>query len=61
MRPTGSSKIWLADTTPESAYLHGECFYEGKRITRDTERRIRETIDYIADAEGFAYDHGTAR
>ncbi len=35
-------------------HLHGECFYEGKPVTRDTERRIRETIDYINDAEALA-------
>ena len=35
-------------------HLHGECFYEGKFITSDTERRIRETIDYITDAEALA-------
>ena len=36
-------------------HLHGECFYEGKRATQDTERRIRETIDYIRDAEAVAF------
>ena len=36
-------------------HLHGECFYEGKNITQDTERRIRETIDYINDAEALAF------
>ena len=36
-------------------HLHGECFYEGKPVTRDTERRIRETIDYIGDAEALAF------
>ena len=35
-------------------HLHDECFYEGKNITRDTERRIRETFDYIRDAEVLA-------
>lgn len=35
-------------------HLHGECFYEGKYVTSDTERRIRETIDYIRDAESLA-------
>ena len=39
-------------------HLHGECFYEGKRVTRDTERRIRETIDYITDAEALALPGG---
>ena len=42
-------------------HLHGECFYEGRPITRDTERRVRETIDYIRDAESLAYQDGTAR
>ena len=36
-------------------HLHGECFYEGKYITSDTERRIRETIDYVRDAEKLAF------
>ena len=35
-------------------HLHGECFYEDKIPTSDTGRRIRETIDYIADAEALA-------
>ena len=41
-------------------HLHGECFYEGKCATQDTERRIRETIDYIRDAEALAFS-GDAR
>ena len=41
-------------------HLHGECFYEGKCATQDTERRIRETIDYIRDAEALAFP-GDAR
>ncbi len=36
-------------------HLHGECFYDGRCASRDTERRIRETIDYIADAETLAF------
>ena len=36
-------------------HLHGEIFYDGKPVTRDTERRIRETIDYITDAEALAF------
>ena len=35
-------------------HLHGECFYEGRCGSRDTGRRIRETIDYIRDAESLA-------
>ena len=33
--------------------LHGACFYSGA-CNRHTERRIRETADYIADAEALA-------
>ena len=36
-------------------HLHGECFYEGRCASLDTERRIRETIDYISDAESLAF------
>ena len=35
-------------------HLHGECFYDSRCASRDTERRIRETIDYIAAAEDLA-------
>lgn len=35
--------------------LHGECFYLGLcEPLETTERRIRETLDYIADAERLA-------
>ena len=34
--------------------LHGQCFYNGRRSSPDTERRIRETADYIRDAEELA-------
>lgn len=33
--------------------LHGSCFYTGA-CNRHTERRIRETADYIDDAEALA-------
>ena len=33
--------------------LHGACFYDG-RCNRHTERRIRETTQYIADAQALA-------
>ena len=36
-------------------HLHGECFYENRCASPDTERRIRETIDYINDAEALAF------
>lgn len=36
-------------------YLHGDCFYSGIIQNRsEIERRIRETIDYIQDAENLA-------
>ena len=35
--------------------LHGECFYNGIWEPTETERRIRETSDYVDDAEELAY------
>ena len=36
-------------------HLHGDCFYAGLREPLDeTERRIRQTTDYIDDAERLA-------
>ena len=36
--------------------LHGDCFYSGILVDVDEiERRIRETIDYIRDAEALAF------
>ena len=37
------------------SYLHGTCFYNNM-CGPDTERRIRETAEYIRDAERLAYD-----
>lgn len=34
--------------------LHGDCFYLGICNPAETERRIRETADYIRDAERLA-------
>lgn len=36
-------------------FLHGSCFYEGICEPISTERRIRETIDYIKDAKRIVY------
>ena len=36
------------------SYLHGTCLYNGM-CGPDTERRIRQTADYIEDAEGLAH------
>jgi hypothetical protein len=36
--------------------LHGDCFYSGiMEHTDEIERRIRETIDYLRDAESLAF------
>ena len=37
------------------SYLHGTCFYNDM-CGPDTERRIRETAEYIRDAERLAYN-----
>ena len=34
--------------------LHGQCFYNGRCASPDTESSIRETINYIQDAENLA-------
>ena len=34
--------------------LHGQCFYNGRCSSPDHVRRIRETIDFIKDAENLA-------
>ena len=61
---TGIRLLGDADRTVENlvgryytriGHLHGECFYEGRGATPDTERRIRETIDYLRDAESLAF------
>ena len=37
------------------SYLHGSCFYDGLCDPIDqTERRIRETLDYLQDSETLA-------
>ena len=39
--------------------LHGDRFYSGiMEYTEEIERRIRETIDYITDAEALAFPSG---
>ena len=36
-------------------YLHGQCFYDGMcEPAEEVDRRIRETADYIRDAQGLA-------
>ena len=40
--------------------LHGDCFYLGLPPTRHTERRIRETADFIRDAGTLAGIEGNS-
>ena len=63
MTSTGIRLLGEQDTALENlvgryytriGHLHGECFYEGRCSSRDTGRRIRETIDYIQDSEALA-------
>ena len=43
-------------------WLHGQCFYQGHcEPVAETERRIRQTIEYIRDAEALAYEDSVAR
>ena len=45
----------LARYYSRQGHLHGECFYKGLcEPIDDTERRIRQTADYIDDAERLA-------
>lgn len=38
-----------------ASYLHGQCFYNGMcEPYEEVERRIRETDDYLRDAQGLA-------
>ena len=50
-----SVKSLLSRYYSRQAALHGNCFYLGNCESIDeTERRIRETLDYIEDAESLA-------
>ncbi len=50
-----SVKSLLSRYYSRQAALHGNCFYLGNCEPIDeTERRIRETLDYIEDAESLA-------
>ena len=47
-------KILVGRYYSRISQLHGSCFYDGL-CNEETERRIRETADYIQDAEKLAY------
>ena len=66
--PETSGRLdWLARMEPEvrslvgryysrQQRLHGDCFYSGiMEYPEEIERRVRETIDYITDAEALAF------
>ena len=59
-QPDGAFENLVGRYYTRIGHLHGEIFYEGKPVTRDTERRIRETLDYITDVEALAYKDGAA-
>ncbi len=52
-RQSGTYETLVGRYFTRISYLHGTCFYSGIRGP-DTERRIRETDAYIADAETLA-------
>ena len=52
-------KILVGRYYSRQVRLHGDCFYLGIVYDLDEiERRIRETIDYITDAEALAFPTG---
>ena len=52
-REDGNAKSLVGRYYSRISQLHGACFYDGI-CNPDTERRIRETVDYIRDAESLA-------
>ena len=53
-RESGDFETLVGRYFTRISYLHGTCFYNGM-CGPDTERRIRETADYVRDAENLAY------
>ena len=53
-RSNGAVKSLVGRYYSRIHHLHGQCFYNGRCRPVETERRIRETIDYILDAEALA-------
>ncbi len=49
-RNSGAFEALVGRYFTRISYLHGTCFYDG-HCGQDAERRIRETADYIHDAE----------
>lgn len=52
-RRDGRVRILVGRYYSRVSQLHGQCFYDGRCGSPDTERRIRETSEYIADAESL--------
>ena len=46
-------KILVGRYYSRISQLHGQCFYDGRCGSPDTERRIRETAEYITDTESL--------
>ena len=53
-RQDSEVKILVGRYYSRLSQLHGQCFYNGRCGSEDTERRIRETDQYIRDAEMLA-------
>ena len=57
-RNSGAYETLVGRYFTRISYLHGTCFYDG-HCGPDAERRIRETSDYIRDAERLSvFDRG---
>ena len=56
-RESGDFETLVGRYFTRISYLHGTCFYNFYQgmCGPDTERRIRETADYVGDAENLAY------
>ena len=54
-RESGAFETLVGRYFTRISYLHGSCFYNAM-CGPDTERRIRETADYIRDAAALAED-----
>ena len=52
-RASGDIENLLGRYFTRISYLHGSCFYDGM-CGPDTERRIRQDLDYMEDPEGLA-------
>ena len=57
-KTSGTFEALVGQYFTRISYLHGTCFYDGL-CGPDTARRVRETTDYIQDAERLAELNGS--